>query len=433
MTAPTKRAVFRPVGPLRGRVRVPADKSITQRALLVGAVGDEVAEIAGPLWAGDPAATTGMLEALGVRVEREAGGRTARVHGVGLRGLRPPAGPLDAHNSGTGMRLLAGLLTGQEGRFVLDGDESLRRRPMDRIVEPLRLMGGRVGARDGRYAPLVIEGGEVRPLEYRLPVASAQVKSCLLLAGLFADGETVVVEPAPTRDHTERLLAAAGVPVVVAGERVAVRGVTRLRVERVDVPGDISSAAFLVAAAVTVPGSELELLDVGLNPTRCGFLKVARRMGADVDWNVERESAGEPRGTVTVRASRLRGVEVAAGEIPSLVDEVTLVALLATAAEGETVVRGVGELRAKESDRLDAIVDIVLGLGGDAESDGDALLVRGRALRGGVITSRGDHRLALLGAVAGLACPQGVAIDGFEAAAVSFPDFEPILREVVAA
>ena len=423
---------FRPSGPLRGSVRVPGDKSIMQRALLVGAVCDGPLEIVDPVWAGDPLATAGMVSALGVAVDG-LGERAPRavVRGAGLRGLRPPAAPLDAVNSGTGMRLLAGLLAGQRGRFVLDGDASLRARPMARVVAPLRAMGARIAARDGGYAPLTIDGGELRAIRYELPVASAQVKSCVLLAGLLADGETVVVEPAPSRDHTERLLAAAGATLRRDGAEVGVRGAEGLALDRVVVPGDLSSASFLVAAALLVPGSHLRICGVGLNPTRLGFCEAARRMGGAVAWTVTGTDSGEPRGDLEVRASALRGVTVPAAAVPALIDEVTLLALLSCHAEGETVIEGVAELRAKESDRLAAIVEIVTALGGVAELQGDALAIGGRALRGGALASRGDHRLALLGAVAGLVCPDGVTVSGFGAAAVSFPHFTDVLAEVL--
>jgi 3-phosphoshikimate 1-carboxyvinyltransferase len=423
---------FRPSGPLRGSVRVPGDKSITQRALLVGAVCDGPVEIVDPVWAGDPLATAGMVTALGVAVDGLAArAPRAVVHGAGLRGLRPPAAPLDAVNSGTGMRLLAGLLSGQRGRFVLDGDASLRARPMARVVAPLRAMGARIAARDGGYAPLTIDGAELHAIRYESPVASAQVKSCVLLAGLLADGETVVVEPAPSRDHTERLLAAAGATLRRDGVEVGVRGAERLALDRVVVPGDLSSASFLVAAALLVPGSRLRISGVGLNPTRLGFCEAARRMGGAVAWTVTGDDGGEPRGDLEVRASDLRGITVPAAAIPALIDEVTLLALLACHAEGETVVEGVAELRAKESDRLAAIVDIVTALGGAAGLQGDALVIGARALRGGTLASRGDHRLALLGAVAGLVCPDGVTVSGFGAAAVSFPQFTDVLAEVL--
>lgn len=423
---------FAPVGPLRGSVRVPADKSIMQRALLIGAVCDGPLEIVNPVWAGDPLSTARMVGTLGARIDGlHARGGTATVNGVGLRGLRPPQASLDAGNSGTGMRLLAGLLAGQDGRYVIDGDDSLRKRPMGRIVEPLRAMGARIEAREGRFAPLTIEGGSLRPIRYELPVASAQVKSCILLAGLFCDGETVVVEPAVTRDHTERMLRSAGASVQRRESAVSIHGVTSLHLERVVIPGDPSSAAFMLAGALLVPGSAVEVLDVGLNPSKAGLFEVLRRMGAAVTWEVMAEAGGEPRGIVRATTSTLHGIRVTAEETASMIDEVTLLALLASFAEGETLIEGVAELRAKESDRLSAIVDILDTLGGCAEAGDDTLRVIGASLHGGRIDSRGDHRLAMLGAVAGLALPEGVVVDGFEAAAVSFPGFVQTLQEVL--
>ncbi|HMK91946.1 MAG TPA: 3-phosphoshikimate 1-carboxyvinyltransferase, partial [Thermoleophilia bacterium] len=379
---------------------------------------------------GDTLATVDGVRALGVEIEW-LGEDELVVHGAGLRGLRAPDDPLDAGNSGTGMRLLSGLLAGQDGAFVLDGDRSLRARPMDRIVEPLRAMGATIAAREDRFPPLSIVGGPLTAITYRPPVASAQVKSCVLLAGLLAEGETVVVEPVASRDHTERMLAAAGAALDRRGDEVAVRGARHLGLDRVVVPGDASSAAFLVAAALLVPGSHLRITDVGLNPSRLGFYEVVRRMGATVDWTVTDEDGGEPRGELEVKASALHGTTVPATETPSLIDEVTLLALLGCFAEGETVVAGVADLRHKESDRLAAVVAVIESLGGVAEADRDELRIVPSALRGGAVSSLGDHRLAMLGAVAGLVCPQGVTVRGFSAAAVTFPDFTSTLAEVL--
>jgi 3-phosphoshikimate 1-carboxyvinyltransferase len=416
---------------------VPSDKSITHRALMLGAVGDGQTRVERPLWAGDTRATADVLRALGVRIDEDPEGGSAIVSGAGLRGLRPPEGILDARNSGTTVRLLAGLLAGQRGDFTLDGDESLRRRPMDRIVEPLRAMGVEVSAREGRHVPLTIRGTTVSPVTYALPVASAQVKSCVLLAGLHADGQTTVVEHVPSRDHTERLLRRAGASVRSRDGRITVEGPARVCLPQVTVPGDLSSAAFLAAAAALVPGSELRMEGVGLNPTRLGFFEVLRRMGGSVEWQTEggEEStsdgpAGEPWGTMLVRHAPLHGTRVAPSEIPLLVDEVPLVALLATAAEGETLVEGAGELRVKESDRLAAVAQLLGGLGARVESQADGFRVLPSRLTGGAIDSRGDHRLALLGAVAGLICRDGVSVRDFAAADVSYPGFEQALVEV---
>ncbi len=424
-------------GPLRGSLAVPSDKSITHRALMIAAVCDGPVVVRRPLWAGDTRSTAACLRAAGVRIEpaesgprREADTGDVVVHGVGLDGLAAPAAPMDAGNSGTSVRLLAGLFAGGSGCFVIDGDRSLRRRPMDRIVAPLQAMGVDVAARDGSFLPLSIMGGQVRPLRYELPVASAQVKSCVLLAGLHAEGRTQVVERVPSRDHTERLLAQAGAEVTVAGGEITVTGRPQLHLDEVTVPGDPSSAAFLVAAAALLPGSDLTVTGVDLNPTRMGLYQVMRRMGADITWTAM-AGEGEPQGPLVARHAPLHGVHVSPDEVPLLIDEVPLVALLATAAEGETLVEGVGELRVKESDRLAAVGRIVTELGGRIDVGPDSFRVLPGRLRGGRVESRGDHRLAMLGAVAGLVSEQGVDVSGFDASTVSFPGFRQTLMEVL--
>jgi 3-phosphoshikimate 1-carboxyvinyltransferase len=327
------------------------------------------------------------------------------------------------------MRLLPGWLAGQEGRsYTLDGDASIRRRPVDRIAEPLRAMGARIEATDGSLPPFSVHGAHLQGVEYVLPVASAQVKSCVLLAGLTATGQTVVREPAPSRDHTERMLLAAGVSVTRDGDAIAVACQDELAFEEVTVPGDLSSAAFLIAAGLLVPGSRLLLEGVNTNWTRAGFVRIAQRMGAIVLGPLEEVgaelSAGEPMGDLDVTAGPLVGTVVEAGEVPLAIDELPLVALLGCFAEGETIVRGAGELRLKESDRIATVVDGLRGLGADIEATDDGFAVRGEGgLRGGVLHAHGDHRLAMLGAVAGLASREGVEVVGMEAADVSYPGF----------
>ncbi len=439
MTGSTVR--FAPGGALRGVVRVPSDKSITHRALMVAALCEEPVVVRSPLWAGDTLSTARCLRALGVGIDRleDFGADVARmddvsVRGVGLDGLRAPAQALDAGNAGTAVRLLAGMVSGGRGRFRFVGDASLSERPMRRILLPLRSMGVVVEARDDQYLPLTVTGGPVQPITYRLPVASAQVKSCVLLAGLHADGATTVVEPTVTRDHTERLLSAAGARLERQGDSVVLDGRPRLSLPEVVVPGDASSAAFLVAAAALVPGSDLRVSDVGLNPTRIGFFEVLREMGAHLEWELTQmtDQQAEPVGDIQVTAAPLQGVQVPPERIPALIDEVPLLALVACFAEGETSIAGVAELRVKESDRLAAVTEIIAALGGEAEVADDVLVVRPRRLVGGRVDARGDHRLALLGAVAGLLSPEGVQVQGFDAAEVSFPRFETMLREVSA-
>jgi len=431
---------FEPAGGgLRGTLRVPGDKSISHRAALLGAMSSGPVRVRGYLHAADTESTLAAVQALGARVARGAAPGELTIHGVGLRGPRSLDRPIDVGNAGTLMRLLPGWLAGQPGRaWTLDGDDSIRRRPVDRVAEPLRLMGARIEAREGRLPPFAVHGAALHGIEYELPVASAQVKSCVLLAGLLAEGETAVVEPAPSRDHTERMLACAGVPVEQVGERVTIPAapVEELALDAIDVPGDLSSAAFHVAAALLVPGSRVTLEDVNVNWTRTGFLRIAERMGAVIEGELEPAgslAAREPVSALEVAHGALRGTTVEPGEVPLAIDELPLVALLGCFAEGETVVRGAGELRVKESDRIATVVEGLRGLGADIEATADGFVVRGGGgLRGGRIASRGDHRLAMLGAVAGLASREGVEVEGMDAAAVSYPGFADDLARLLA-
>jgi 3-phosphoshikimate 1-carboxyvinyltransferase len=415
-----------PVPALRGTLRVPPDKSLTHRALLLAAVSDREVKIARPLDSADTGATLDAVEACAVPVSGHLGDSVA-VRGRGLRGLRPPPA-LDCANAGTLMRLLPGLLVGQRAdHVVLDGDDSLRERPMTRVARPLRAMGAVVFTAPGGTPPLVVSGGApLRGVEHRLEVASAQVKSCLLLAGLFADGETWVHEPVPSRDHTERMLAAAGVALLRDGGAVGLRGpVDGLSLPDVEIPGDFSSAAPHLVAGALLGDPEVRLEGVNLNPGRTGLLDVMRRMGADVRDEPGPDVAGEPCGTLVVgRAGRLRATEVAPEEVPSMIDELPLVGVLGAMASGTTVVRGAAELRAKESDRVAALVAALRALGVRATEREDGFEVHGDGrLPGGTMGSAGDHRLAMVGAVAGLASLDGVGVEGFEAVAVSYPGF----------
>jgi 3-phosphoshikimate 1-carboxyvinyltransferase len=424
---------FDPSGPLRGTLRPPADKSISHRAALIAAMGEGETTIEGYLDAADTRSTLAAVAALGARVEGLAATGvepTIRVHGVGLRGAAPAS--VDVGNAGTLLRLLPGWLAGQEtGAWTLDGDDSIRRRPVDRIVEPLREMGARLRCRDDRLPPLEVEGAPLRGISYELPVASAQVKSCLLFAGLLAEGETQVTEPLPTRDHTERMLVAAGGEVGRDENVVSVRRADRLEPGEIVVPGDFSSAAFFVVAALLVPGSDLTLAGVGLNPTRTGLLEILARMGAEIEVEPEGERGGEPIGRVRARPTELRGVEVGVADIPLAIDELPLVALAACFAEGTTTIRDAAELRRKESDRIATVTAALTALGGNVEATEDGMTIEGRGvLRGGAIASHGDHRIAMLGAVAGLASREGVEVEGMDAAAVSYPGFEADLASL---
>ncbi len=419
-----------PVPALVGHVAVPGDKSISHRAVLIGAICEGETRIEGFGRSADTESAIAAVRGLGVEVE-EHDVDTLTVHGRGLRGVHEPAAAIDCGNAGTLMRLLAGLVAGQEGRFELVGDDSLSRRPMERVAEPLRRMGAGVETLDG-HAPIVVEGRPLQAIDYELPVASAQVKSAVLLAGLYADGETTVVEPLPTRDHTERLLERAGAAVRRRPQSVSIRGADRLVLESVDIPGDFSSAAALLVAAVTVPGSDVTVHGVGLNPRRIGLLDVLERMGARVAIYNRRPIGGEPAGDVQVRSSELVGATVTADEVPALVDELPMLALAAGHARGETVVSGASELRVKESDRIEAVVEELRRIGAHIRATPDGFRIRGvpARLRGGNFDARGDHRLAMLGAVAGVSSLDGVQLQGAEAVETSFPGFFGVLEQL---
>lgn len=415
-----------PVAGVRGTITAPPDKSITHRALLLGALSDGHVRIGRPLDSEDTAATLAAIRACGVRVDGELPGGLV-VHGGGPRGLRPPP-VIDCANAGTLMRLLAGILVGMPGdRTVLDGDDSLRRRPMRRVTEPLRAMGAAIWPSEDGTPPLVVGlGRPLRGVRHEPAVASAQVKSALLLAGLAAEGETWVAEPAPSRDHTERMLEAAGVPLLRDGAAVGVRGpVAGLRLPDLVVPGDPSSAAFALVAGVLRADPQVRVRGVNLNPARTGLVEVLRRMGARIRVEETGLVAGEPAGDLVVeRADHLEGTVVEPGEVPSLIDELPLVGLVGALARGATEVRGAEELRVKESDRIATVVASLRALGARAEERADGFAVTGSPrLAGGAMAAHGDHRLAMLGAVAALASADGVEIEGFEVAAVSYPGF----------
>ena len=425
---------FDPSGPLKGTLAAPADKSLSHRAALLAAMTSDPVRVTGYLDAADTNSTLAAVEALGSLVDRGSDALTIR--GTGLRAAAPADGVIDVGNAGTLMRLLPGWLAGQpDGSWTLDGDESIRRRPVDRIAEPLRLMGARLDAREDRFAPFTVTGSPLEGIEYALPVASAQIKSCVLLAGLLANGETAVIEPEPSRDHTERLLLRCGVTVERDGPRIAVCPQDELELRDLHVPGDPSSAAFHVAAAVLVPGSRIVIEGMAANWTRIGFLRILERMGAVLVGELEPAGAplspDEPVTELDVAHGALAGTTVEAAEVPLAIDELPLVALLGCFADGETVVRGAQELRVKETDRIATVVDGLRGLGAEIDATADGFVVQGTGgLRGGTIPSHGDHRLAMLGAVAGLASREGVEVDGMEAAAVSYPGFEADLASL---
>ncbi|HYZ20119.1 MAG TPA: 3-phosphoshikimate 1-carboxyvinyltransferase [Gaiellaceae bacterium] len=414
-----------------GHIAVPGDKSISHRAVLLGAISEGETAVAGFGRSADTEATLAAVRALGVEVADEDVD-LVRVEGRGLRGLTAPKEPIDCGNAGTLLRLLPGILVGQDGRFELTGDDSLRRRPVDRVAEPLTRMGAAVETADGT-PPLVVAGGRrLRGIRYELPVASAQVKSCVLLAGLYAAGRTIVSEPLPTRDHTEILLTAAGVRLRRRPHRVTVGPPERLSLGRVEVPGDFGAAAPFIIAATLLTGSELTIHDVGLNPTRTGLLDVLGRMGARITVFNRRRLGGEAVGDLEVRSASLVATTIEAEEVPRLIDELPLVALAAACVRGDTAIRGAAELREKETDRIESVTIALKALGVRISEREDGLGVRGVPTRprGGGMDARGDHRLAIMGAVAGLVSREGVRLRGAEAVAVSFPGFFDLLESV---
>ena len=420
-----------PAAALVGDIAVPGVKGLCQRSVLLAAIADGISEIRGFGHAADTDAALEAVRALGVGVSEPSPG-TIRIEGVGMRGLRPPEGPIDCRNAGTVLRLLSGVLAGQEGRFVLSGDESLSSRPHERIAIPLRQMGAEVETTNGS-APVAISGGKLEPITYVLPVASAQVKSAILLAGLFAQGgPTTVVEPVPTRDHTERMLQSLGVRVRRESSGISVWPVERIPPLQVDIPGDFSSAAPFLVGATLLVGSELRLHDVNLNPTRIGFLDVLERMGARFTVYNRRSSGGELVGDLGVRSAELTATTIESHEVPNVVDELPLFALAASMAHGVSRVRGAEELRAKESDRIESTTETLSGLGAYVAAEPDGFTVRGVPTRfkGGAVESRGDHRIAMLAGIAGVLSREGVEIDDPDCVAVSFPDFFELLDEI---
>jgi len=409
-------------GPLRGSIRVPGDKSISHRALLLAALADGESRVLGLLRSGDCLATRSCLKALGVGIDDD-GDDAVVVRGVGLRGLRSPSDPIDCARSATAMRLLAGVLCGQRFPCVLTGDPQLLRRPMRRIVEPLSAMGAKIADEDG-HAPLQITGRELHGRTHRLPMASAQVKSALLLAGLFARGRTTVCQPGPARDHTERLLKTIGAAIHVEGLDVSIVPPDRLSSFSLRVPGDISSAAFPLVAALLIPGSEITLRSVGLNPTRTGILDVLIGMGARIDVENRRVEGGEPVGDLTIRSSELVGTTIGGDTVVRMIDEIPIFAVAAACARGTTTVKDAEELRVKESDRIATVVAELRTLGAEIEELPDGFSVTGvERLRGGIVDSHRDHRLAMALAVAGMAAEERVTVRDAEYATDSYPGF----------
>ncbi|MGI9304118.1 MAG: 3-phosphoshikimate 1-carboxyvinyltransferase [Gammaproteobacteria bacterium] len=419
-----------PVGPLAGSLQVPGDKSISHRAVMLGAIAEGESTVTGFLSGSDCLATVAAMRAMGVHTA-ESGPGMLRIHGAGLRGLQAPAGPLDLGNSGTSMRLMAGLLAGQAFDTTLTGDSSLSVRPMRRVTGPLGQMGAAIETSDDGTPPVKISGGRrLSGIDYEMPVASAQIKSSLLLAGLYAHGTTRIREPASTRDHTERMLGGFAYRVERRDDWVSVMGGGKLCAQRVDVPGDISSAAFFMVAATIVPGSDLLLTNVGVNPTRSGAITILRQMGARIEMQNERQASGEPVADIRVRSAQLQGIDVPRGLVPLAIDEFPILFVAAACARGETRLSGAAELRVKESDRIEVMADGLAACGIRARPAPDGMAVKGGKLCGGEVDSHGDHRVAMAFAVAGARAQGPIRIGRCANVDTSYPGFVDDARDV---
>ena len=417
-------------GCLKGQIRVPGDKSISHRSIMLGALAEGVTEISGFLEGEDSLATLRAFHAMGVAIDGPEDGRVT-VHGVGLHGLKAPSAPLDLGNSGTSMRLLSGLLAGQAFDVEVVGDHSLMSRPMRRVTEPLAKMGAQIGVTEMGTAPLKIKGGHaLQGIRYDMPVASAQVKSCLLLAGLYADGRTCVQEPAPTRDHTERMLSGMGYAVSSQGGKICLDGGGRLTATPIDVPADISSAAFFLVGASIAPGSDLLLEHVGINPTRTGVLEILKLMGADIEIRHQREVGGEPVADLRVRSAQLQGIDIPLAQVPLAIDEFPVLFIAAACAQGRTLLSGAEELRVKESDRIQVMADGLQALGIQAEPTEDGMIIQGGCLSAGRVDSKGDHRIAMSFAMAALRAQGPINIDDCANVNTSFPGFVELASAV---
>lgn len=419
-----------PGGSLRGEIRVPGDKSMSHRSIMLGSLADGVTHVRGFLNAEDAISTLEAFRAMGVKIEGPVNGEVT-IHGVGKHGLRAPEKPLYLGNSGTSMRLLSGLLAGQPFDSVLTGDKSLESRPMRRVTEPLALMGAEIETQANGTAPLHIKGKtDLQGISYQMPIASAQVKSCLLLAGMYAQGETRVTEPAPTRDHTERMLNGFGYPVKREGSTAIIDNRGKLTATQIDVPSDISSAAFFLVGASIAPDSDVALNHVGINPTRTGVIDILRLMGADIQVLNERTVGGEPVADLRVRSSQLKGIAIPEHLVPLAIDEFPVLFVAAACAEGQTVLTGAKELRVKESDRIQVMADGLQILGVDAQPTEDGMVINGGAIGGGSVDSHGDHRIAMSFSIAGLRAGAEITISDCANVNTSFPEFRLLATQL---
>ena len=416
--------------PVVGTIRVPGDKSISHRSIMFGSLAEGTSHVTGFLEGQDALATLNAFRSMGVQIDGPKNGEVT-IHGVGMHGLKAPSHALDMGNSGTSIRLLSGLLAGQGFEVTMTGDESLSKRPMKRVIDPLSLMGADVESADGGRPPLVLKAdAQLNAIDYPLPMASAQVKSSVLLAGLYAKGRTSITEPAPTRDHTERMLEAFGYDVEVDGATRAVVGGGKLTAADIDVPADISSAAFFMVAASIVPGSDLTLQHVGINPTRIGVINILTKMGANITLLNERKVGGEPVADIRVQYAPLKGIHIDEEDVPLAIDEFPVLFIAAACADGETVLTGAEELRVKESDRIQVMVDGLVACGIDATPTDDGAIIQGGKFSGGQVESHHDHRISMSFAVASLVTSAPIEIQGCDNVATSFPNFVELATSV---
>lgn len=417
-----------PGGSVVGEARVAGDKSISHRSIMFGSIAEGVTEISGFLEGEDALATVAAFRSMGVQIDGPVDGRVT-VHGVGLHGLKSPSTPLDMGNSGTSMRLISGIVAGAGLEATLTGDVSLCKRPMGRVIDPLTLMGASISSEEGGRPPLKIAANRpLKGIDYVLPMASAQVKSCVLLAGLWAEGQTSTTEPAPTRDHTERMLAGFGYPLAREGAKVTLGGEGRLQGRSIEVPADISSAAFFMVAASIAPGSDLLLSHVGINPTRVGVINILRLMGANIELQNEREVGGEPVADIRIQYAPLKGIEIPEEQVPLAIDEFPVLFVAAACAEGRTILRGAEELRVKESDRIASMAEGLTTLGVANEVLEDGIIIDGGQIGGGTIQTHHDHRIAMSFAIAALRANDTIIVQDCDPVSTSFPNFDAIAR-----
>jgi len=424
-----KNYIVQPGGQIQGKIRVPGDKSISHRSIMLGSLAEGVTHVTGFLEGDDALATLASFRSMGVQIDGPKDGKVT-VHGVGMHGLKAPKEDVYLGNSGTSIRLLSGLLSGQRFESTLTGDRSLSGRPMRRVTDPLALMGADIDSNEGKPPLTIKAANKLKGIHYTLPMASAQVKSCVLLAGLYATGTTTVVEPAPTRDHTERMLQGMGYKVDVQGDTVSIEGGGKLTATDIDVPADISSATFFMVAAAIAPDSDLTLTHVGINPTRIGVINILRLMGANISLSNETMTGGEPVADIRVQYAPLKGIIIPEDQVPLAIDEFPALFVAAACADGQTVLTGAEELRVKESDRIQAMADGLTILGIDAVSTKDGIIINGGTIGSGEVESHDDHRIAMSFAIAGLQAGGTIQINDCANVATSFPNFVDLANEV---